>query len=176
MPTGDKVESQGPKKDRHEKTAVKQKNIENTKTNQTTFRVDSFNLDAQVQVMQRSIALECLGLSGLCQLCLSTHRDTTIFPECVAKGSHLTLRLGLDACARVIMVALATVGNRPRYGADFGRSFLDGQRELFCCTGAALCVVVLAGWDWRLEGVFEVDAAVTDLRFKLLLRSCAFTT
>lgn len=144
MPTGDKVESQGPKKDRHEKTAVKQKNIENTKTNQTTFRVDSFNLDAQVQVMQRSIALECLGLSGLCQLCLSTHRDTTIFPECVAKVSHLTLRLGLDACARVIMVALATVGNRPRYGADFGRSFWMVSENYFA---ALVQRFVLSFWQ-----------------------------
>ena len=62
---------------------------------------------------------------NICQALEASHRhyETTvtwfcsrqIFPECVAKGSRLTLGgLGVESCSRPVVSMLATVRNRPQ--------------------------------------------------------------
>ena len=50
---------------------------------------------------------------------LEPMRENHVFPECVAKGSRLTLGgLGVEPCSRSVVSTSATVRNRPQHAAQ----------------------------------------------------------
>ena len=53
--------------------------------------------------------------TALLPIVLSRPKRSDAFPECVAKGSRLTLGgLGVELCSRPVASMFATVGNRPQ--------------------------------------------------------------